>query len=83
MTDLELAAAIDAYMDKVPYPTLCELRIKLKTSQKRLDRLRDSGLVKHKIPLPLSRSIAATLNRKRNKIAKGWYINRPAAWTEK
>lgn len=82
MTDLELAA-IDAYMDEVPYPTLCQLRKKLNTSQVRLERLRDSGLVKHKIPLPLSRSAAATLNRKRNNIAKGWYINRPAPWMGK
>lgn len=83
MTDLELAAAIDAYMERVKHPTLGELRRKLHTSTKRLERLRMSGLLKHPLPLPLSRSAASTLNRKRNKVGSGWYINRPAPWMEK
>lgn len=83
MTDTELCKAINEYMDKVKYPTLGELRTKLNTSVQRLERLRNSSLLTKPLPLPLSRSIAATLNRKRNNIAKGWYINRPAPWMGK
>lgn len=83
MTDTELCEAINQYMDRVKYPSLGELRTKLHTSTQRLERLRNSPLLRHKLPLPISRSIASTLNRKRNNIAKGWYINRPAAWMEK
>lgn len=80
MTDTELCEAINQYMDRVKHPSLCELRNKLNTSTQRLERLRKSPLLRHALPHHMNRSIAATLNRKRNNIAKGWYINRPAAW---
>lgn len=82
-TDAELCDAINTYMDKVKHPSLCEIRTKLHTSVQRLEKLRNSPLLRHKLPFKMTRSIASTLNRKRNNIAKGWYINRPAAWMEK
>jgi hypothetical protein len=78
--DIDLAEAINKYMREHEHPTRSELRRKLNTSDGRLKRLDEQGLLAKPLPLALSPSAAATLNRKRNGIGKGWYINRPAPW---
>jgi hypothetical protein len=80
MKDKDLADAINKYMEEHQYPTRIELRRKHNTSDQRLQRLHEQGLLNKPLPLALSASAAATLNRKRNGIGKGWYIKRPAPW---
>lgn len=73
MTDQELAKAINGHMAQHPYATRTELRRKLNTSERRMEKLCSEGLIKT-LPAKMNASIAATLNRKRNNIFSGWTI---------
>jgi hypothetical protein len=72
-TDEELAKAINAYRKAHPFCSISDLRRNLKTSDLRMRRMRDLGLIT--LPAKMSRSISATLNRKRHGIGNNFVIN--------
>lgn len=73
MNDQDLAAAVNAYLVAHPHASRAELRRKLNTSERRMEKLCSEGLIKT-LPAKMNASIAATLNRKRNNIFSGWTI---------
>lgn len=78
MTDNELAIAIKQHLAESPYASRTDIKKEFNTSLKRLFRLEGEGLIQ--LPKPMSRSAAATLNRKRTNLCGSWYINKPAPW---
>ena len=81
MTDAELAVKVNAFLSIHQYSTRSKIRITLRTSLMRLNRLQELGLIK--LPRTLTRSQGGTLGRKQNGTMDNWYINSPAAWQQK
>jgi hypothetical protein len=71
--DAEVAQRINAYLAEHKYPTRQQVQRDCKVSHERCLRMHKAGLIKY--PLPMNNSIAATLNRKRNRIGEGWTIS--------
>lgn len=78
-TDFELAVKVTSYLTSHPDASRNELKKKLKTSVPRLELLDKQGLIR--LPKPLSKSMAATLGRKKHGLMDGWYINKPTVWS--
>ena len=62
LNDQELAVAIGEYMDRHPYTSRFMLRKLFKTSEPRLKKLKELGLLRN-VPAPMSNSQAATYGR--------------------
>jgi hypothetical protein len=72
------AEQIRAYIEAHPYASRNEIRKACNTSDSVLKRLESQGAIK--LPPPMNKSIAATLGRKKRKVAESWYINRKPEW---
>ena len=79
MSDDDLALAVKAYLERHPHASRNELIKKLCTSNARLKKLHKAGVIE-KLPAAMNASIAGTLNRRKNNLMAGWYINKPASW---
>ena len=63
ITDTELAQQVNAYLEEHQYATRCRLRRQFHTSDQRLQRLLEQGLIV-RLPLKLTPSQSATLASK-------------------
>lgn len=77
-TDHALAEKVNAEMAK-GYITRSRLTNLFCTSDARLERLMFLGLI-HALPVKLSKSAGATLQRKNKNLMAKWYIRKPAPW---
>lgn len=75
ISDEELIKNVKDYLAVNPNALRGELRNKLNTSVQRLVKLSEAG--HFKIPNSVSKSVAATIGRKKHKKLQGWYISKP------
>ena len=68
-----LAETVNECIENNKYITRIGLSKKLGLHRDKLDRLNERGLIKN-YPLPLSRSAAATLGRKKRKLGKQFHL---------
>jgi hypothetical protein len=72
ISDDDLIKQVQAYLATDPGASRGLLRSKFNTSEQRLERLSEAG--HFVLQKKMSRSIAATMNRKKHKIMDGWTI---------
>lgn len=74
----DLATKAKEIMAQHKHISRTELAKKLGVYREKLEKMEKAGLIV--LPPKLTLSQAATLNRKKNKVMNGYYINKPASW---